>query len=99
MTLGTDEFIRRFLLHVLPKGFHCIRHYGLLANTVRKHNLVKARECLNVSEPIIKPVVATDDNTGHSLHFIFPKCSSPMVVIDVLARTQKTRTPPLQWAA
>lgn len=49
MTLGTDEFIRRFLLHVLPKGFHRIRHYGLLASGTRKANIARARELLAVA--------------------------------------------------
>ena len=44
MTLSPDEFIRRFLLHVLPKGFHRIRHYGLLASAGRKANVARARE-------------------------------------------------------
>ena len=43
MTLGADEFMRRFLLHVLPNGFHRIRHYGLLVNTGRREALAKAR--------------------------------------------------------
>ena len=51
MTLATDEFIRRFLLHVLPKGFHRIRHYGLLASSTRKANLERARQLLNVAPP------------------------------------------------
>ena len=49
MTLATDEFIRRFLLHVLPRGFHRIRHYGLLAGSARKASLALARELLNVA--------------------------------------------------
>ena len=48
MTLTTDEFIRRFLLHVLPSGFHRIRHYGLLANGGRREHLARARELLHV---------------------------------------------------
>ena len=48
MTLATDEFIRRFLLHVLPSGFHRIRHYGLLANAGRREHLARARELLHV---------------------------------------------------
>ena len=48
MTLATDEFIRRFLIHVLPKGFHRIRHYGLLANGNRAANIAHARELLAV---------------------------------------------------
>src|SRR3546814_15246019 len=48
MTLRADEFIRRFLLHVLPRGFHRIRHYGLLAVSTRKASLALAREMLDV---------------------------------------------------
>ena len=55
MTLATDEFIRRFLMHVLPKGFHRIRHYGLLANGGRAGNVAKARELLAVSGPAKEP--------------------------------------------
>jgi hypothetical protein len=51
MTLGVDEFIRRFLLHVLPRGFHRIRHYGLLAGSARQASLARARELLAVAPP------------------------------------------------
>ena len=51
MTLAPDEFIRRFLLHVLPKGFHRIRHYGLFASAARKANIARARELLAAPEP------------------------------------------------
>src|ERR1700688_3338190 len=51
MTLGVDEFIRRFLLHVLPRGFHRIRHYGLLARSARKASLHRARDLLAVAPP------------------------------------------------
>jgi Putative transposase len=53
MTLSADEFIRRFLLHVLPKGFHRIRHYGLLASTRRKANVARARELLAAPAPAL----------------------------------------------
>jgi hypothetical protein len=49
MTLAVDEFIRRFLIHVLPGGFHRIRHYGLFANGGRAENIAQARHLLNVS--------------------------------------------------
>ena len=49
MTLATDEFIRRFLIHVLPKGLHRIRHYGLFANSARADNIARARELLAVA--------------------------------------------------
>ena len=51
MTLATGEFIRRFLSHVLPQGFHRIRHYGLLANTSRVDNIARARQLLAVPQP------------------------------------------------
>src|SRR3546814_9650674 len=51
MTLAADEFIRRFLLHALPRGFHRIRHYGLLASARRKDHLERARRLLNVAPP------------------------------------------------
>ena len=55
MTLSPAEFIRRFLIHVLPKGFHRIRHYGLFANGNRAENIAKARELLAVAPPVPKP--------------------------------------------
>ena len=45
MTLATDEFIRRFLMHVLPQGFHRIRYYGLLASAVRADNIRALARC------------------------------------------------------
>ncbi len=51
MTLAPHEFIRRFLLHVLPNGFHRIRHYGLLASSARKANSTRARQLLAVAPP------------------------------------------------
>ena len=52
MTVAADEFMRRFLLHVLPSGFHRIRHYGLLANANRKHDIPAVRELLHQPPPI-----------------------------------------------
>jgi hypothetical protein len=49
MTLHTHEFIRRFLMHVLPKGLHRIRHYGFLANGTRAENIAKVRELLSIA--------------------------------------------------
>jgi len=58
MTLPTHEFIRRFLMHVLPKGLHRIRHYGLLANGHRAANIARARELLAVPSPAKQPVTS-----------------------------------------
>ena len=63
MTLAADEFIRRFLLHVLPRGFHRIRHYGLLASSARKASLALARELLDVAAPPI-PMIRTNRSTS-----------------------------------
>ncbi len=52
MTLANEEFMRRFLLHVLPSGFHRIRHYGILANANRKHDIATVRELLHQPPPM-----------------------------------------------
>ncbi len=59
MTLDAGEFIRRFLIHVLPHGFHRIRHYGWMANATRVQKLTQARECLQV-----KPADVPCDRIG-----------------------------------
>ncbi len=61
MTLAPDEFIRRFLLHVLPKGFHRIRHYGLFASASCKTNIARARELIAMPVPVTDPPVERDD--------------------------------------
>ncbi len=96
MTLATEEFMRRFLLHVLPSGFHRIRHYGLLANANRKLNIATARELLR--QPV--PVLAADPidvHTGSSVArptFVCRHCGAPMLVIETFARVQHIRGPP-----
>jgi hypothetical protein len=99
MTLHTDEFIRRFLIHVLPQGFHRIRHYGLFANTVRNNNLAQARELLQAPPPIINTDNANSDPTSDqspATHptFACPKCSTPMIVIDIIEQQYPPRAPP-----
>ncbi len=101
MTLAAGEFIRRFLIHVLPKGLHRIRHYGLFANTGRKNNLAHARQLLSVPTP---HTVATSNNTNtdhssgpdNSVHstFVCPQCGTPMIIIDILEREYAPRAPP-----
>jgi hypothetical protein len=65
MTLRTDEFMRRFLLHVLPSGFHRIRHYGLLANATRQRDIATARDLLHQPAPT-PPADPTDGGADHS---------------------------------
>ncbi|SCU97944.1 transposase [Cupriavidus necator] len=92
MTLETGEFMRRFLLHVLPAGFHRIRHYGLLANPVRRASLAKARELLNVMpEADTQP---DDPGVAIPAVFVCRHCGAPMIVIEILERTAPIRAPP-----
>ena len=98
MTLSSEEFMRRFLLHVLPRGLHRIRHYGLLANGGRKSNLAAARQCLAV------PIDATTGNDGATAandepaakppSFVCRHCGRPMAIVRLLAPEPSIRAPP-----
>jgi hypothetical protein len=92
MTLDAGEFMRRFLLHVLPGGFHRIRHYGLLANPVRRHNLATIRALLHA--PAV--IDANDDASvdAQAPTFICRHCGAPMIVIEILRRSHPIRAPP-----
>ena len=68
MTLATAEFIRKFLIHVLPHGFHRIRHYGLLASGTRADNIAQARELLAVAKPEGQPTAAAVDHASRRVH-------------------------------
>lgn len=98
MTLSAEEFMRRFLLHVLPGGFHRIRHYGLLANNARKDKLGLARKLLGV---LSEPATSADDAEGETSQptratFICMHCGSLMLVLDSWGRGQTIRAPPSQ---
>ena len=82
MTLDADEFIRRFLIHVLPHGFHRIRHYGLLASGTRADNLARARELLAISKPEGQPTAAAVDHSKPKC----PYCGGRMIIIEVFGR-------------
>jgi hypothetical protein len=90
MTLDADEFIRRFLLHSLPDGFHRIRHYGFFANGHRAGKLVLCRKLLTVASPTEPPAVVRDQRDHHRrqtaipLH-LCPGCGEVMVTLDTLA--------------
>ena len=94
MTLDAGEFMRRFLLHVLPGGFHRIRHYGLLANPVRRANLAKVRELLNVVPEFHIP--PKDAIVEARPTFVCRHCGAPMTVIEILERTAPIRGPPMR---
>ena len=89
MTLEAGEFIRRFLLHDLPRGFHRIRHYGLLASGTRRDNLERARQLLEVAPPA-KDAPAEPIETPPSC----PCCGGHMIVIEILERRFQPRAPP-----
>ena len=98
MALTHDEFIRRFLLHVLPSGFHRIRHYGLTANTGRKQHLDKARKLLKVNVPIVpleKEISGETKAHEQAPTFFCPCCGAGMIVTDVLLHLYLPRAPPL----
>jgi hypothetical protein len=87
MTLDTAEFLRRFLLHVLPSGLHRIRHYGLFANHRRGDNLRRARQLLAVG----KTDNAVDDGNEPTTP-VCPHCGAPLIVIETL--TPRYLSPP-----
>jgi Putative transposase/Transposase zinc-binding domain len=88
MTLPTHEFIRRFLMHVLPKGFHRIRHYGLLASGNRAANIARVRELLAVpdrpKQPDTSGAAALDE--PRILPRPCPCCGGRMMIIETFAR-------------
>jgi hypothetical protein len=92
MTLAADEFMRRFLLHVLPSGFHRIRHYGLLANGGRKASLTLARELLHCQP--VPSVTDVDGSDAIAPRFVCWHCGSPMVVVDTFEPRVPIRDPP-----
>jgi hypothetical protein len=95
MTLSADEFIRRFLLHVLPSGFHRIRHYGLLANGGRREHLAQARELLHVVPAAIEPPSsAAAPVTMVPPTFVCPHCGAAMSIVQIFARGETIRAPP-----
>jgi hypothetical protein len=93
MTLSPQEFMRRLLLHVLPGGFHRIRHYGLLANGNRKANLALARELLHVAPP--PPDESADEQSAvPAPTFVCAHCGHAMVVLQLFLRDCSIRAPP-----
>ncbi len=94
MTLTSDEFIRRFLLHVLPPGFHRIRHYGLFANGGRAENLALARRLLQIPPPQDEPDPATEADETPSRAPPCPCCGGPMIVIETFEPGKKPRNHP-----
>ena len=84
MTLDTHDFIRRFLIHVLPSGFHRIRHYGLFASSKRAENIAQARELLNAPVPKnqTNAADAADADDPPTLSHPCPCCGGRMIIIE-----------------
>ena len=91
MTLASGEFIRRFLIHVLPSGFHRIRHYGLFASSKRAENIARARQLLAVPKP--QSDNAADSNQPTPSHPC-PCCGGRMIVIEIFAHGCSPRARP-----
>jgi hypothetical protein len=106
MTLKTDEFIRRFLIHVLPSGFHRIRHYGLLANARRAENIKRARALLIDLENREDKVASEHTKSSQDevaeqpqATYTCTDCGNPMVIIERFERGQLPRAPPTRTIA
>jgi hypothetical protein len=91
MTLATDEFIRRFLIHVLPRGFHRIRHYGLFARPACAGNIARARQLLGAAKP--QSDAPDADATDHN-EPACPWCGGRMLIIETFKRGATPRHQP-----
>jgi hypothetical protein len=99
MTLAPGEFIRRFLLHVLPKGLHRIRHYGLLASATCKTNIMRARKLIAVPASVIYPPAEHDDADQSADAAADPRpqcpcCGGRMIIVEFFERGGTPRAPP-----
>ncbi len=98
MTLKAGEFIRRFLIHVLPKGQHRIRHYGFFGNGNRAANIARIRELLGTGQP--DPGLAHDGTAGGAdaparvLALPCPCCGGHLIIIETIPQKRQPRAPP-----
>ena len=95
MTLAADEFIRRFLLHTLPDGFHRIRHYGFLANGHRAAKLALCRKLLDDGSRARPPSAGTGSRSSRHRHDRCPCCGGVMILLGTLPRPAPRR--PAFW--
>ena len=95
MTLDAAEFIPRFLMHVLPTGFHRIRHYGLFASAVRAQNVERARELLAMPKGTPEHSGAKADNDAESPAAAdrCPCCGGRMIIIETFDGVRPVRSP------
>jgi hypothetical protein len=95
MTLAPGEFIRRFLIHLLPQGFHRIRHYGLFAGSAKAECIATARELLGTPAPRISAEAnSADEAADDALDPPCPCCGGRMRVIEVFKRGQTPKHQP-----
>jgi hypothetical protein len=95
MTLQPHEFIRRFLMHVLPKGFHRIRHYGLFANGNRAANIARLRQLLSVPAVVEEVTEEASCDDQRQLPCNCPRCGGRMIIIETFAAGMQ----PTSWPA
>jgi hypothetical protein len=94
MTLAAHEFIRRFLLHVLPSGFHRIRHYGLFAGAVRAANIERARQLLTAAQAAPqRPRAKADYQADVSFARRCPCCGGRMIIVETFEGPRPARSP------
>ena len=98
MTLSANEFLRRFLIHILPHRFHRIRHFGLFANHQRKQNLKVLQKALCPETSMVDEHAEMDESTNNTSNssptFVCRSCGTPMVIIEILLQHQPSRDPP-----
>jgi hypothetical protein len=101
MTLATAEFIRRFLIHVLPKGQHRIRHYGFFGNGNRAANIARIRQLLGAKTPSADQnndgLAGSADAQPRTLAIPCPCCGGRLVIVDAFDPQQQPRAPPSAW--
>jgi hypothetical protein len=98
MTLATNEFIRRFLIHVLPRGQHRIRHYGFYGNSNRAANIARIRQLLGAKTPHKEHdkgnTINDADDPPRVLALPCPCCGGQLIIVDTIAPAQHPRAPP-----
>lgn len=101
MTLATAEFIRRFLMHVLPRGQHRIRHYGFFGNGNRAANITTIRKLLRVRAPSADQgnddLAGSADDQPRTLAIPCPCCGGRLVIVNAFDPLQQPRAPPSAW--
>ena len=94
MTLAIPEFIRRFLIHVLPAGFHRIRHYGLFANHTRVKYVQRLRQLLSDDAVYATPATDGVDDQPATSTYTCQACGAPMIIIETFEK-HMPRAPPV----